>query len=322
MTLIELMIAMLLGLIIIGTVISVILAGRQSYLTNEALSQVQESARTSFELLARDIRQAASSGCGNTRIANTVDVPVGTWWGEWVAIRGYDGATAAPAVAFGAGVGARVAGTGAVLLQGTDGAGLGVESHDVPNFTMDINAAATDFAVGDVLMVCDFDHATIFRVTGYDNANVRVTHDIGAPGAANCSRGLGFPTDCSSATGNAYQFGPNSHISRMNSVTWYIGNNGRDEEGGRSLYRVRLGPGAALVTEEIVSGVSDMQVLFRQQGDAILTAAPANWDAVTAVEVTFTLDSVAARVSSDLAVNEGRLQRNFSMLVGLRNRVE
>ena len=72
-TLIELMISMMLGLIVIGGVVSVVLAGKQSYRTNEALSQVQESARTAFELMARDIRQAGANGCGNNdRVANVL----------------------------------------------------------------------------------------------------------------------------------------------------------------------------------------------------------------------------------------------------------
>lgn len=73
LTLIELMIAMVLGLIVVGGAISVIIANRQSYRTNEGLSQVQESTRTAFEVLARDIRQAGSTACGTTnRMANVL----------------------------------------------------------------------------------------------------------------------------------------------------------------------------------------------------------------------------------------------------------
>ena len=188
LTLVELMIAMVLGLIVVGGVISVIAANRQTYRTNEALSQVQESARTAFELLARDIRQAAATGCGNTnRIDSTLN-PDGLWWQDWVGTQGYDGVTAAPAMAFGAGIGQRVAGTGAILLQGVEGAGLSVENHDLGLAEIEINAAATDIVVSDILMICDFDHATIFQVTGYnDVVDVKVTHaDVGGdPG--NCS---------------------------------------------------------------------------------------------------------------------------------------
>ena len=51
-TLIELMIAMLLGLIVVGGVSSIFLANQQTYRSNEALSEVQDGARVSFEICA------------------------------------------------------------------------------------------------------------------------------------------------------------------------------------------------------------------------------------------------------------------------------
>ena len=52
-TVVELMIAMLLGLIVIGGVVSVFLANQRTYRTNQALGDVQDSSRIAFELMAR-----------------------------------------------------------------------------------------------------------------------------------------------------------------------------------------------------------------------------------------------------------------------------
>ena len=54
-SLVELMIALVLGLMVIGGVTSVFLSNKQSFRTNTALSQVQENSRIAFELMARDI---------------------------------------------------------------------------------------------------------------------------------------------------------------------------------------------------------------------------------------------------------------------------
>ena len=48
MTLIELLVSMVLGLIVVGGVVSVLLSNKSSYRTNEGLSQIQETARTAF----------------------------------------------------------------------------------------------------------------------------------------------------------------------------------------------------------------------------------------------------------------------------------
>lgn len=325
MTLIELMIAMVLGLIVVGGAVSIVLANRQSYRTNEALSQVQESARTAFELVARDIRQAGANGCDDTgRIANVLK-PGTTWWQSWFGILGYDGAQNDPAVAFGTATTERLAGTDSIQLQGIEGTGLSVETHEPTSANFMINATTTDFTVNDILIVCDFDHSAIFQVSNYNSSNVTVVHNTGAGSPGNCSKGLGYPTDCSSTNGNAYTFGPNSQIARFAAVDWYIGNNGRADEGGRSLYRRRLGSGAAVLVEEIVAGVTDMQIRYRlDDGDSFDDAddvALGDWATVNAVMITLTLDSAERRVSTDASVNAGRLQRSFTHVVTLRNRV-
>lgn len=337
LTLIELMIAMVLGLIVVGGAVSVIIANRQTHRTNEAFSQIQESSRTAFELLARDIRQSASTPCGNTdRIANTLLASGGNWWQNWLGIRGYATGTAAPAIGIGAAVGDRVAGdatdadgdgnpddpSDAIMLQGAEDTGLSIELHTVSSANVKINAATTSFTSGDILMACDFDHAAIFQVTNYNSNTVTVVHNTGTGNPGNCSQGLGFPTDCSSVAGNGYQFQPNSQIVRMTATTWYIGNNGRADEGGRSLFRRRLGPGGVLVTEEIVAGVNNMLLQYREGVNAALVAVPTNWNNVNAVQVTLTLNSADRNVSSDSSVNSGRLQRSFTTIVGLRNRIE
>lgn len=325
MTLIELMVAMVLGLVVIGGATSAIVASRESYRTNEALSQVQESARTAFELLARDLREAGVTGCDSSgRMANVLDSSAPTWWQTWYGIAGYDGAEADGAVGFGTAVAQRIAGTDSVLLQGTEDAGVTIETHFPTSANFKINAPTTTIADDDILIVCDFDHAAMFRATNYNSANVTVGHNTGGNGTPeNCSKGLGYPTDCSSVNGNAYAFGPNARLARMVAVDWYIGSNGREAEGGRSLYRHRLGAASVPITEEVVAGVTDMQLTYREEGSEIFREAAliANWTNVHAVMVELTLRSGDQRVSTDTSVNSGRLQRTFTNVIALRNRV-
>lgn len=331
LTLIELMIAMVLGLIVVGGAISVIIANRQSYRTNEGLSQVQESTRTAFEVLARDIRQAGSTACGTTNRMANVLVGTGNWWQNWEGIRGYDGGTfdgttfadavAAPAVVTGDAVGQRVAGTDAIMLQGVQGSGLSIVAHQPSSANFEISATSTDFTSNDILLVCDHISSAIFQVTNYNSNNVTLVHNTGTGTVQNCSKGLRFPTDCSSENGNnSPAFGKNAQIARLSAVTWYIGNNGRAADGGRSLYRVRLGVGGATVTEEVVAGITNMQIEYKQGANAALTITP-TWGNVNAVEVTLTATSADQAVSTS-AANSGRLERTFTTMIGLRNRIE
>lgn len=324
-TLIELLIAMVLGLVIVGSVMAVMLANKRSYRTNEGLSQVQESARTAFELLAHDIRQADGNGCGSSARTANVLTAGALWWQNWFGVNGYDQTQVDPAVAIGTAVGERVAGTDSIRVESMDGVGLSVALHTPATYRLDIDpATASDFVVGDIMVVCDFDHTTIFQATAGTNATT-VFHNNGVGAApVNCSRGLGFPTSCATAAGNVYTFARNSQIGRLVAVDWYIGNNGRPDEGGRSLYRRRLGVGGVVATEEIVAGVTDMQMRFRANAnDNIIANASLvpDWSAISSVLIQITAQSGDINVSTDASVNTGRVQRTFNYLISLRNRL-
>jgi type IV pilus assembly protein PilW len=319
-TLIELMVSMVLGLVVVGGVVSVMLANKRSYRTNEGLAQIQESARTAFELMARDIRQAGGNGCDNNNRVGNLIAAGGEWWSTWYGVTGFDGAATDTAVADGTTLETRVAGTDSIHVQSVQGTALPVSAANAASTTLRF-AAATPFVVGDILLACDIDHSVMFQATAYDAATFTVTH---AASGANCASGLGFPTVCDSGVGNLYAFPINSQVARVTASAWYIGNNDRPDEGGRSLYRVRLDSGGVEVTEEIVAGVTDMQLQYGLNGsEDILEAddAAMNWALVNSIFITLTMDSADTNVTTDKAVNTGRIQRTFTYLITLRNRV-
>lgn len=322
-SMVELMVALVLGLIIIAGVISVMLANKRGYSTNEGLAQIQESARTAHELLARDIRQSGSTGCDNgQRIANALATGA-EWWKTWYAVRAYDDSDADPAIAIGTAANTRVDGTDTLHLHGMEGGGFPLDIHSVGTRQIRINNAnATSITSYDQLIVCDFDHATLFRAGVYDGATSTINYEL----AGNCSAGLGFPTNCDGGAGNPYTFQRNALVGRMAAVVWFIGNNGRANDGGRSLFRRRLTANGTLVTEEMVAGVTDMQLRFgTNDSDDIVEPSGLStvddWAAVNSIFVELTFNSANTRVSSDMTVNDGRLERTFTYLIALRNRV-
>lgn len=62
-SLIEMMIAMVLGLIVMGAAIAVFQSNQRTYTSNEGLNRVQEGARVAYEMMSRDIRSAGTSAC-------------------------------------------------------------------------------------------------------------------------------------------------------------------------------------------------------------------------------------------------------------------
>ena len=329
-TLIELMVAMLLGLIVIGGVTSVFLAGQQTYRTNEALGDVGDSSRIAFELLARDIRDAGLSGCDNSngRIANVLNNTT-LWYTDWNdALVGYDDASTDPALT-GLSTGVPVAGTSSVHVLSTAATDVSVtwsaSGGSGSPANLKINAATSQLSTGQLIMVCDYDHATIMQITDYSGNQV-VVHNTGnkvSPG--NCTKGVGYPPLCT-ANGTTYSFANNSRIAVLTAVDWYIGTN---PLGGKSLYRLSVAYGASGAAsgtpQEMVRNVTNMKISYLQPtssgpGTAFGNAASVtNWAAVDAAQIQLTVNSANPRAS----VNNGApLQRIFTSTTTVRNRVQ
>lgn len=321
-TLIELMVAMLLGLIVIAGVVSVFVANQRSYRTNQALADVQDGSRIAFELMARDIRDAGLTGCSSGgRVANVLNngpMAGGTaWWADWNnVVRGYDGSTGDPATgsAFGTTAGTRLAGSDSLMLLGGEPSGVTVNVNSEPAATFTINETSSDLQTGDVILVCDPDHSAITQITGY--AGGTITHAAsGTPG--NCTTDLNFPTVCSGSS--SYVFVTNSQITRLRASDWYVGNN---PAGGTSLYRVALVNSAGVPTptaQEMVRDVTAMTLTYHQVGNTNFVPAGSvtNWALVNAVRVNLVLESTDKRAGVDVQP----LTRSFTATTTVRNRV-
>jgi prepilin-type N-terminal cleavage/methylation domain-containing protein len=68
-TLVELMVAVTIGLIILAAVSQIFVTSRLSYKLEENLARVQENGRFAMEFLSRDLRMAGYAGCVNVNQA-------------------------------------------------------------------------------------------------------------------------------------------------------------------------------------------------------------------------------------------------------------
>ncbi|TAN08558.1 MAG: prepilin-type N-terminal cleavage/methylation domain-containing protein [Rhodanobacteraceae bacterium] len=334
-TLIELMIAMILGLIVIAGVTSVFLAGQQSFRTNNALADVQDSSRIAFELMARDIRQAGLTGCNslNSRVTNVLANSPGNaatpaWWADWNnAVHGYDDASTDPALT-GLTSGTPVAGTSSLELLSAGDAAYTI-ANDVPGTGFKINTTTYDLSIGDIIIACSPDHAAIMQITGQNITNVQVNYNTGSkvsPG--NCSNNLGFPNTNCAGNSPDYTFPPNSKIAKLTAADWYIGVN---PVGGKSLYRVSLQNNAgtaSAVPQEMVRNVTGMTITYLNPSIGAISAKFVNaatmtadngWAGVTAVQVQLQVQSTFQRATT--GATPTALSRTYAFTTTLRNRV-
>lgn len=328
LTLVELLVAMVIGLFLIVGMGSIFLINQQTYRTSNALSSVEDGSRIAFELMMRDIRSAGTTGCESLsgRVANVLNNQGTAWWADWGnALRGYDAGQSDPAVAIGTGVGQRVAGTDSIAIIRAGGAAASVAEHNPASAQIKLTAPSNVIQAGQIIVICSPDHAAITQISNYNSSNVTLVHNTGnAVSPGNCSKGLGYPTQCST-NGNSYAFTKNSVISALSASDWYIGNN---PVGGKSLYRIALvmmagGGGMGTQPQEIVRDVTDLQITYLQRPntslvDATTVGASGNWGAVVAVRVALTVESTSKRASVS---GQQPIARTYATMTTIRNRV-
>lgn len=320
-SLIELMIALVLGLLVVSAAIGIFLSNKQTFRATDNLSYVQENARVAFELMAREVRQAGGSPCSNNvRMVNVLKNPGSSWWSTWGdGVRGYEGTEAFAGATFGTAANRRISGTDAIELRSGAPGEVTVVDHKPASAQFKVSTVNHGLQDFDIAIVCDFVQASIFQITGAQNGiNVTVVHNNGPGTPGNCSKGLGWadPPDCST-NGVPYAYGPNSVIARLRASAWYIGVSSSDSQ-RRSLYQVQLRNVAGVPTvvpQEIAEGVQNMQLQYLMPGSAnyVDAAAGINWKQVSAVRIVLTLQGAEN-------VDGAPVTREVAHVVTLRNR--
>ncbi|WP_428633527.1 PilW family protein [Sedimenticola sp.] len=304
--LIEIMIALVLGLILMAGVGQVYVASRQSYRTAEAVSRIQEGARFAVIKLTEDLRMAGFMGCGagGLNITNSLN-PAGTGYSASlhdfsVGLEGTDGASNAPDtidIKYATNYGLKV-----VQLMTQASANIKVTPND-------------KLASGDIVLVCDVSQGDIFQVsnaTGGSGANKDTTvHNSGSstnPGNYNpgaCSGGAN--PHCLS---KAYDI--NARIFGLSAIQYSVGT-GSGSGAPPALFRSENG-----VTQELVEGVENLQVVYGVDTTATADGAADTYMTATAIEAAITAGSAtvdwtrvaSVRISFLMRTNETNLTQS------------
>lgn len=329
-TLIELMVALVLGLLVIGAAGSLFLSNRKVYGSSEAVNRIQENQRTAFELMARDIREAGGNPC-TRNIVNMLDTskPGGSYWTGWVdGISGTDGGGTAPDT---------------ITLSMANGSSIAVTSNAGPSADIGVSSTA-GLNSGDILMVCNADVASIFQATALPGG-LAIQHNSGNGDPGNLQKP--FQADQSifdsNPSGNAsgYCFLPDpvspnpnclnqpsnspAQVVKPYAVKWYLAANPR---GGTSLYRQVINNGGASpqTPSEIAEGITNMQITYKvgSTGSFVDASAGVQWPQVKAVNLVLTVQAVSGALTSNdtKGTSNAVLTRTLADVVSLRNHVD
>lgn len=332
-SLIELMVSLLLGLVVLGGVLTLYVSSQETFRTHEDMARIQENARFALDQLAREIREAGLTPCGSPLTANVLVNASGTgtpWWSDTAAgfLRGGE-ANGQGVVATGSAVADHAQGTDSLLVlrpTSDEGQVTRVAGHDTAVRQVSV-LAPTRVSARDIVLMCDSGSSALWQVDAVNTPVGQLGYDASP---LNCSSALGqVGPRCDSPADKTFPAG--ALLMPWDPGLWYVGEQGN---GQRALYRARVIQPAAgassanLVTQRVerIPGVSDFQIEYLTRNRENAGELAQGWVDATRLTNQWadpTKEVIAVRLAITLSSEAGRggvMQRTFRSVVALRNR--
>jgi len=278
-SLVELLVAMVIGLFLVGGVVSVLIDSKDHFLMEQETALIQENARFAIEEVAYDIRMAGYSGCSVAgEFTNTLNDTLLAANNKWMyssnGIKGYERGSGAASALFPAAIAAdTLIDTDVVVInRGEPSDNIIVTSHVPTLARINVNDASV-LEPGSILLMASAGckYRAIFQMTGPATPTTNIENQSpGTPTPGNCSSALTNASsngyDCSASPGAIAGriFPAGSALMRFRSNAYFIKNS--TTTGLPALYRETLytnaAGNAATQAQELISGVEDFQLLY------------------------------------------------------------
>jgi type IV pilus assembly protein PilW len=322
-SLVELMVSMLIGLMVLGGVLQVILAGKKNYQDQHDISYIQDNTRYVMDILAKDIRLAGYKGCSNqgAAITNVIKTNVFTKLigsdlsAGFKPLEGFDNVSVSEFT------GNKSDADAFIVRRGGTEWEFPVKSHDSNNNKIAIWGTA-NFTKGQPMMLIDSSCQQVAVFTATDATSTEITH---AASGNNCNSKLRGNYTCgggSAGVGNK-TFPVGSRLMPYVASGYYIANSSVNPS-IPALKRMSLRVGTAgleTFEEEIAQGVSDMEILYGVTDNAgkvigYRTAADvSDWSKIDAVQIKLTFQAPGKGAQPSM------LTRDVTSTIQIRNEV-
>ncbi len=341
LSLVELMIAITIGLVLMTGVVQMFLSSKTVFTTQQGLSRLQETGRLAVEFMSRDLRQAGFVGCiypTAWNIESTLDVghTFSPGFDFSQAMNVYKVADV-PAVIQPSLAPAPSADTPVLVVYAASGNSANVSTTNSADavFVEVTSGAGTacpsGICVGDIVVISDCDKAKVFQVTGLNEngGEVELNHeDSGTPG--NRASRVSWGGAANNLT-EIFEPEADAEVFKLNRIVYYIS---EDADGNVGLYQqTNLEPAF-----ELLRGVENFRVQIGMDTDADRAVndyvdfnTVANWENAVAARVDVLVQTPDDNATQDkqtyefadqeITATDNRIRQVFSTAVGIRSRL-
>ena len=274
-TLVELMVAITIGLIVLGAVAQVFVTSRGTYSVEEGLSRLQENGRFAMNFISEDVRMAGYIGCQDqtgkvdVRLNNPTDYPVTgqivtghRYIGSGSSVPGADWAPPLPAM-FNFQNNEIETFSDVVVVRRASEQAFRVIAPFMNSEADDVTIASPNgLTQYDLVMVADCRSADLFEITNADPNGGTLTHVGGSQ-----------PQGPGNVDGQLSQlYGSNAEVLTLVTHAYFIGLSSSDPPNPPvatdppALFRKEIQAGA-VATVELVDNIENLQFFFGVDSD-------------------------------------------------------
>jgi len=286
LTLLELLIAMSLGVFLLAGVTQSFLSARQTYRVQEGLSRIIENGRYAIEFIDRDVRMAGYRGCnGSLSLAganNHLTSPTSFENDFETSFQGFEASSTAWTPTIDPTIIEPEPGSDIITVRRADETGHSVTAHTSTSGDITL-ANTTGLEVGDKVLIADCNNADVFQISNLSGTDITPNATLSAT----------YPPPLSHA-----------EVYPITTTSYYIRT--RTDQPVASLYR-KIGTSDA---EELIEGVEGLQIEYGVDTDL---------DAATGISPDYTANYyVAANDVPDMNLDG---KPDFNQVVSVRIRL-
>ncbi|MGZ4978821.1 MAG: PilW family protein [Methylobacter sp.] len=310
MTLIEIMIALLIGAFLLGGVIEIFVGSSQTNRMQQNLSRLQENGRFAMEFLSSNIRMAGSRGCSRTATITGASNNAAVFTSDFnTALQGFEAtSSSAWTPTINSAITSPLGGSDVITIRRVDDQVNYITAHTTGTAVLTL-AATTGLSAGDVVLVSDCSGAEAFQIASIAGNTVTLQ----------------------SAPSKSYSGG---EIAPINTISYYVRTNTTTNL--PSLFRRVDSTGA----DELIEGIEQMQILYGVDTDATPDGAPnyyvsANNVADMSKVISIRISLLAVTLDDNIAAQplaytyngttttptDRKIRRVFNITIAVRNRL-
>lgn len=336
-SLVEMMVAMVIGLILIAGVIQIFISSKQSYRVQDSMGRLQENARFAMDYLTREARMAGFTGCfkdNPSTIENILNNPSDYAWDINNMLAGNEATSSSSwTPALDASLSGTVkGGTDVITIRHMSSQGIQLVPPDYSSSAQLFVNSPNGLSIGDILMVTDCTQGSIFQATNiaFNNGGGTTKYDI-----THASSGSFSPGNSGPHLSNEFKAG--AEVAKLDTTVFFIATGASGEP---ALFERTLGNSSgtpSLSNQELVEGVEDMQVLYGEDTDGdgsankyVTADAVGNMGNVVSMRISLLMRTADDNLvnspqtynynGSSVTATDRRIRRVFNSTVKLRNR--